>query len=65
MKGLIQQCCSEELRQRERGGELYSVAGGLTMGGMEECTVGEGGKGGGNLPLNLCKKNLWGQPIRG
>lgn len=37
------------------------------MGGMEECTVGRGGGrgGGGNLPLNLCKKNLWGQPIRG
>lgn len=37
------------------------------MGRMEECTVGGGGmgEGGGNLPLNLCKKNLWGQPIRG
>lgn len=35
-------------------------------GGMHS-RAGWGGRGGGggNLPLNLCEKNLWGQPIRG
>ena len=37
-------------RERERGEELYSVAGGLIMGGMEECTVGVGVGGGGRQP---------------
>lgn len=29
------------------------------------CRAGGGRGGGGNLPLNLCEKILWGQPIRG
>lgn len=33
-------------------------------GGMH-CRAGGGRGGGGNLPLNLCEKILWGQPIRG
>lgn len=36
----------EREREREGGEELYSVAGGLIMGGMEECTVGRGGRKG-------------------
>lgn len=62
--------CRKYLQQSE-GKELYSErieAGGLIMGGMEECTLGgrEGGRdGGGHLALHLLGKNLWGQPIRG
>ena len=74
IEGMILECCNvPQVAAAARGGrgvEVQIEAGGLIMGGMEECTLGEReeGKGrerGGHLALHLLEKNLWGQPIRG
>lgn len=66
----VLQCAESNCGREREGVEVHIEAGGLIVGGMEECTLGgregkERKTGGGHLALHLLGKHLWGQPIRG